>query len=233
MIGSTRKIDIAGELHSRVRELLQGWSGFSVLNEAMQTFADTDVFIVGGVLRDLFSEANRVPRDFDFFLGGPNVDKFVSWLGERGTLGVGPFGSPRWWPEEEESRYADVISIAHFYNGLWACRNIVDALNQFDFTANAVALNLRSKELFDPQNGTLDAKRRLMRAVRFDYPDEPISQQCSLSRLSVLWTRLVHYANILNFSLDPVTRTWVQHHSHYAADAEVFGELFFPPCVKC
>ena len=220
------------ELHAHVLEVLQGWSGFPALKEAMQTFADTEVFIAGGVLRDAFSEANRIPKDFDFFLDGPSVNQFLGWLEERGTLRHGPFGSPRWWPQDER-RYADLISIRHFYNGLWDCRNIVDALNQFDFTANAVALNLRSRELFDPQNGTLDARRRIMRAVRFDYPDEPISAQCSLSRLSVLWTRLVHYANILDFSIEPVTQAWLHRYDYFAADTEVFAELFFPPKVKC
>jgi len=233
VIGATNKIKAGGELHSHILELLQGWNGFPVLDEAMHIFADTDVFIAGGVVRDVFSDANRKPNDFDFFLHGPQVPEFVNWIGERGTLRFGPFGSPRWWPHEEIDPYADLIPVATFDNGLWACRNIVDALNQFDFTANAVALNLRTKELFDPQNGVLDARQRIMRAVRFDYPDEPISQQCSLSRRSVMWTRLVHYANTLDFSIEPVTRRWLQQHSFYAVDAEVFGEVFFPPCIKC
>ena len=43
--------------------------------------------------------------------------------------------------------------ISRFYNGLWVCQNIVDVLNQFNFTGNAIAMDLRSKEFYDPMNG--------------------------------------------------------------------------------
>src|SRR5206468_265849 len=112
-------------LHGRVLELLEGWGGWPALSGALQTFARTEVFIAGGVLRDLFSGARLVPKDFDLFLGGPDVGDFVSHLGGYGTLTAGPFGSPRWRPRGEEARYADVIPIRDFYNGLWKCSDIV------------------------------------------------------------------------------------------------------------
>ena len=67
----------------------------------MQTFDRTEVLVAGGVLRDLFSGVDRPPKDFDFFVDGPEVDSFINWLGARGTLTLGPFGSPRWWPVGE------------------------------------------------------------------------------------------------------------------------------------
>jgi hypothetical protein len=218
-------------LHASVIELLEEWAGFSALESAMQTFNRTEVFVAGGMLRDLFSGASCPPKDFDFFVGGAEVQSFIDWLGDRGTLTLGPFGSPRWWPVGEVAQYADVIPITGFYNGLWKCRDIIDALNQFDFTANAVALDLRSKRLFDPQNGRRDAEASIMRAVRFDYPDEPISANCPLSRLSVLWVRLVHYANTLGFAIEPVTRDWLQDNARFGQDAEAFAGIFFPPAV--
>jgi hypothetical protein len=222
----------ASILHRDVLTTLEGWSGFQALASAMQAFARTEVFIAGGVLRDVLSTQSSIPKDFDFFVSGPDTRKFISRLGERGTFTLGPFGSPRWWPSGEQGQYADVISIEGFYNGLWKCRNIVDVLNQFDFTANAVALDLRSKRLFDPENGVRDARERVMRAVRFDYPDEPISAHCPLSRLSVLWVRLVHYANTLGFSIEPITRSWLRNHARFKDDIEVFSRLFFPPDVR-
>lgn len=228
MDAKTGKLDV---LHSLVCELLEGWSGFVALNGAIQDFAQTEVFIAGGVLRDLLTGRGGVSKDFDLFLGGSDVHRFLDRLGEHGTITLGPFGSARWWPRVEETRYADVISIADFDNGLWQCRDIVDALNQFDFTANAIALDLRSQKLFDPQNGSRDARERVMRAVRFDYPDEIISRACPLSRLSVIWMRLVHYANVLGFAIEPITRNWLQAHAHFREDADVFGRLFFPPVI--
>src|SRR5437588_4002043 len=155
-------------LHGTVLQLLEGWAGFSALERAMQIFEGTEVYLAGGMLRDLFIEASWPPKDFDFFLGGADVDPFISLLGEHGSLALGPFGSPRWWPAEEGAQHADVVPIAGFHNGLWKCRDIKDALNQFDFSANAVALDLRSKELFDPQNGRRDAREKIMWAVRLD-----------------------------------------------------------------
>ena len=227
----TSEQDDVVRLHGIVLELLEGWAGFSALDSAMQTFNTTEVFVAGGVLRDLFGGASCPPKDFDFFIGGPDVPSFIHWLGERGTLSSGPFGSPRWWPAGELIQHADVIPISGFHNGLWKCRDIVDALNQFDFTANAVALDLRSKRLFDPQNGTRDARERVMRAVRFDLPDEPISANCPLSRLSVLWIRLVHFAHTLGFAIEPVTWKWIQDHAHFGQDADAFARTFFRPAV--
>jgi tRNA nucleotidyltransferase/poly(A) polymerase len=217
-------------LHATVLELLEEWAGFSALQSAMRTYDRTEVFVAGGTLRDLFSGV-RPPQDFDLFVDGPDVSAFIHHLAERGTLDFGPFGSPRWWPAGKAAQHADVIPISGFHNGLWKCRDIVDALNQFDFSANAVALDLRSRKLFDPQNGKRDAREKIMRAVRFDLPDEPISVKCSISRLSVLWIRIVHFAHALGFAIEPLTWKWVQENAHFRKDADAFARIFFPPAV--
>ena len=60
----------AGALRTRVFELLEGWGGFTALKSEMQSSARTEVFLAGGVMRDLYSGMSRVPRDFDFFVDG-------------------------------------------------------------------------------------------------------------------------------------------------------------------
>ena len=110
-----------------------------------------------------------------------------------------------------------------------ACENIVDALNQFDFTGNALAVDVRGDRLFDPQNGLRDMRQRLMRMVRFDYPDEPILPGNRLGRLTVLWFRILHYAAELDLAIEPVTRGWLVRHGSAERHLDVFSEDFFVP----
>ena len=220
------------QVHATVIDSLRTWPGYDALEAAMSECAVVDVYLAGGALRDLLQSESRKPKDFDFFLGGARVEHFLERLTVDGSLRVGPFGSPRWYPHAAPDRYADIIPIAHFYNGLWKCEDIVDALNQFDFTANAIAIDLRSPRLFDPQHGLRDLQSGIVRAVRFDYPDEPISAEVSLTRLSVLWFRLIHYAQLLRFKIEPVTLRWLRGHSRFANDASSFTETFFEPDIE-
>jgi len=121
-----------------------------------------------------------------------------------------------------------VVPITRFFNGLWPCENITDVLNQFDFTANGVALDLRTGQFFDPQNGARDIGKRIMRAVRFDYPDQPIAPGIPLTRPEVVWFRILHYAEVLGLKIERATHQWLQANRCYEADAEQFVAPFFP-----
>lgn len=226
---SAADLNLTGDVHAAVQTLLRGWGGFPGLQAAMRTCPRTEVYLAGGAVRDLIRSAQRPPRDFDLFLGGFDVAAFVDVLHRRGTVRCGPFGSPRWFPGDAGTHYADVIPIEHFHNGLWKCRDMVDVLNQFDFTANAVGVDLRRARLFDPQNGVRDGREGVLRAVRFDYPDEPISAQTHITRPCVLWFRLLHYSSELGLDIEPVTRGWLRKNRHFSRDAAEFARLFFPP----
>jgi hypothetical protein len=197
------------------------------LLELLDRYPAVDCFVAGGVVRDVLLEVPPLPSDIDLFLGGSPVPQLVEDLAMAGTVQRGPFGSPRWTPDGETS-YADVIPLESFYNGLWRCEDIVDALNQFDFTCNAVALDLRSGAFYDPQNGARDARRRSLRAVRFDYPDEPIAPGSDLTRLAVLWFRLLHYARARKLEIEPVTLSWLRASRRYDDREGLFAATFFP-----
>jgi transcriptional regulator with XRE-family HTH domain len=221
----------ACKLHAIALKTLRAWAGGEALEAVMRECAHVSVYLAGGALRDLLRSENSRPKDFDLFLGGTGVDRFIRHLARRGNLTFGSFGSPRWHPLDSPDRYADLVPISRFNNGLWKCKDIVDALNQFDFTANAIALDLRLPRLFDPQHGIRDLKSRIIRAVRFDYPEEPIAHDVALSRLSVLWFRLIHYAAVLGFAIDPVTLRWLNDNARFARDANLFAATFFNPHV--
>jgi tRNA nucleotidyltransferase (CCA-adding enzyme) len=221
--------ELATDAHARAFDSLSKWAGYEALSAAMREYPDVSVYLAGGALRDLLRASRHTPKDFDLFVLGANLERFLGRLSAAGTLRYGPFGSPRWFPNGAADRYADVIPITHFYNGLWRCRDILDALNQFDFTANAIAVDLRRPRLFDPQNGLRDVRLGVMRAVRFDYPDEPIGPGEKLTRPAVLWFRLIHYAQALRFKIEPVTLQWLRANRRFSADIDRFSKLFFRP----
>src|SRR5438045_2217365 len=104
--------------------------------ELLEEHADLDAYLVGGVPRDVALGRVSDPKDFDFILRGPAVGAALDAMSRAGDVRLGPFGSPRWFPEGAEI-YCDVMPVDWFFNGLWRCEDIVDALNQFDFTGNA------------------------------------------------------------------------------------------------
>src|SRR5262249_18999421 len=149
---------------------------------------------------------NRPVKDFDFIVGGAAINQALDRLALAGHLSRGPFGSPRWSPQPDGSRSADLIPIEKFRAGLWPCEDIVDVLNQFDCTINAIAIDLRTSVIHDPQNGRRDVERRVMRAVRFDFSIISPAATCLGLGYSVThWFRFVHYASVLGLEIEPVT----------------------------
>ena len=215
------------DIRDRTFAVLQSWAGYPTVRTLLDRFADLDVFVAGGIPRNVILNMEGASKDVDLFIAGDAAKEALAFLGNAGCLGYGPFGSPRWMPFEEE-QYADVIMIEDFSNGLWRCEGIVDALNQFDFTVNAVAFDLRSGTLYDPQNGMRDAERRVMKAVRFDYPDEPFQLGQILVRPAIVWFRILHYAAKLRLDIEPVTLSWLRDRCAYATGADEFGRIFFP-----
>lgn len=197
--------------------------------DALTRFEDLQVFLAGGVIRNCLLEGSSQQKDFDFFLQGPSIKAALELFAQNGQLEATPYGAPRWHPISNPKQYADLMSIEDFVPGLWKCENIVDVLNQFDFTANAVAFDVRSGEMFDPQNGFRDGGQRTMRMVRFDYPEGPFISGATLSRNAILWFRILHYTRILDFTIEPITLEWLKTHRGFNRQLEAFSLLFFRP----
>ena len=216
-------------LFEEARLLFRSWAGYDTLADVMGSLPELDIYLAGGILRDIVLGREPSPTDFDLFLGGDDVDTALNHLKGRGELALGPFGSPRWHPNpaDRSTPYCDVIPIARFFNGLWRCQDIVDVLNQFDFTGNAIAVDMRTGAFYNPQNGIRDLLQRTMRAVRLDYPDEPIMPGHTLTRMTVLWFRIFHFAARLGLSIEPVTMDWLKRNRQFAARAEEFESVFF------
>jgi hypothetical protein len=135
------------------------------------------------------------PKDFDFIFSGSNVAESIELLKQYGDIIVGPFGSPRWFPTQSVT-YSDILQSTRFNAGLWPCEDTLDVLHFIDFTANAIAVDLRRKIILDPHNGRRDICRRILRATRFDHlsteltiENKRLSWGSPLVSLSTLCTR--------------------------------------------
>jgi len=225
---SVEDVGATATLEGQLRRVLLAWGGYPDVRRLMRELPEMDIYLAGGAIRDRLLGIDRPAKDIDLFIGDRGAERFLHKLEQLGSLSRGPFGSPRWHPGKDPACYADVIPIASFYNGLWRCEDMSDVLNQFDFTGNAIAMDLRTGRLLDPVNGLRDLARRQMRAVRFDYPDEPINADCTLTRPAVVWLRMLHYAAACNLTIEPVTRAWLDAHVPYSRHAAEFESLFFP-----
>lgn len=206
------------------------WPGYSAIHTLVER-DDVDLYLAGGAVRNLIIGEQKI-KDYDFFVNSSDKKNVLEYLSKQGKVVFGPFGSPRWYPHGDTEIYCDLIWINEFYNGLWHCKDIVDVLNQFDFTANAVAVDIKSARVFNPENGLRDIENKTIRAVRFDYPNEPISESTSLNRLEVLWIRLLHYANKYNMKIEPITKAWIEDNYSFKKSIPKFEKLFFKTDIK-
>lgn len=212
-----------------VDSILKEDSNFNEILAIADKLGESDLYVAGGALRDTFLETDRPLKDVDLFVSEIGFSPFEKLLKSKGDLLVNPFGSARWYPRQGEKFYYDIIVIERFFNGLWKCDTITDVLNQFDITCNAIAVDLKSKELHNPQNGLSHLQRKELRAVRFDYPEMNISKDIPLSRNSVLWFRYNYYAKQLGFRIEEITKKWIDENSFRINDKAEFAKHFFNP----
>lgn len=218
-------------LIDNLKQKLLAIHSFSIVTEFLLNSVDFELYVAGGAVRDYFINPKFEVKDIDLFYKG-NPNEFIYVLEKNGEVTVGPFGSLRWFPKNEDSIYYDIISIVDFNNGVEKCLNMNDILNQFDFTVNSVAFSLNTGKFFNPINGLLDIKNKILKMVRFDYPNEIISTNVDISRVSVLWFRLLHYSNKLGFEIDSKTWSWLIENKECYNDLEIFEKYFFNPIIN-
>ena len=155
---------------------------FDFVNELKKEIPQSEIFLVGGAVRDTL--LHRRVNDYDFIVrkvDANNLGKFLSKLGKVELVGK-RFGVFKFWPKNE-SHNNPPIEIAlprreHAF-GTGGYRDVEvqsdpnlsvkEDLSRRDFTINAIALkinNLGKLEIIDPFNGQSDLKRKLIKAVR-------------------------------------------------------------------
>lgn len=191
------------------------------------------IYVCGGFLRNLIMGVSD-NKDVDIFVDCSMEEFrcFVEDMASYGKMEYGQYGSPRLYIDDSTVEYIDIVP---FYNFIVAGKpllTIEDILQNFDFTANAIAWDFANEELLDPLNGFDDIKNGLLRAVRFDFPEMSVSDNIRLSAVSVFWFRLLHYQNLLGLSFDAITEKWILENKRRMKDYKLFCKHFFKPSIS-
>ena len=198
----------------------------------LESYQPNTLFICGGCIRSLFIDENSTIKDIDLFVNMPKDDfgNFMNKVKEWGDVDYGQYGSPRLYIKNK-CFYIDIVPFFNFIVSSHPISSIDDLLANFDFTANAIALDVVTKCLNDSQNGIQDIHDKVLRAVRVDFPEKKVSKDIPLSAVSSFWFRLLHYQNKLNFALAPETKIWIINNRFRYVDLALFRKYFFDPQI--
>jgi len=192
---------------------LKGEKLLTWVEELFSVFPESDVYLVGGTIRDLLLGSLKADKiDYDFVVTGVSVLSLTKFLKEKGrVVMVGRrFGVIKFRP----GSFEEVLDIAlprserpWKYTGkrqdfVVTCDPLLpiekDLLRR-DFTINAMALSLRTGQFVDPHRGVYDLKRGLIRAV--SSPKDRFQED--YSRM----LRALRFALQLKFNIEKATFT--------------------------
>ena len=135
-----------------------------------------ELYLVGGVVRDLFLGRAHETLDFDYIVSGIDEDDLLALLGEIGradlvgkSFGVIKFRTP-------EDLTVDIalprteVSTGPGHRDFKVVSDpdlpVASDLERRDFTINSMALSLRDFKLVDPLGGAKDLEKRILRVNR-------------------------------------------------------------------
>ncbi len=139
--------------------------------------SQAEIYLVGGAVRDLILK--RPTKDYDLVIRGLAQKTLTSWLKKYGQVNfVGKsFGVFKWqptnWPYETldvalprtESSIKGTGQYRDFKITSSDTLKIEQDLARRDFTINAMAFNLQTRQLIDPHNGLADLKNKIIKCV--------------------------------------------------------------------
>lgn len=192
-----------------------------------------EIYICGGYIRDHIMYGYG-GKDIDVFIkcSKKELDALIVHLSKYGKIVYGQYGSPRFYLNDNDSHYIDIVPFYNFIVSSEPVHTINDLLSNFDFTANAIGINIKTGTIYDPVQGITDIKNRVLRAVRLDFPEKYVSNKIPLSAVSVFWFRLLHYQNKLKFEFDKITKEWIIKNAYRIKDLEMFKKYFFKPYIS-
>jgi len=142
------------------------------------TFPEAELFLVGGAVRDLLLA--RKTKDYDFLVRGLPAKPLEGFLRRYGKLSwVGKnFGVYKFYPKDSpfdeaidfalprtESSFSKTGGYRDFHIVSDFRLPVEKDLARRDFTINAIAADLKKRQLVDPFGGLLDLEQGLIRAV--------------------------------------------------------------------
>lgn len=191
-----------------------------------------EFYVCGGCIRDYIINGSG-GKDIDIFVNCSKEElrMLVDYLEIYGHVVFGQYGSPRFYFNTNEEHYIDIVPFYNFVVSPNPIQTIDNLLENFDFTANAIGLNIKTGVIHDPVQGIADIKNHVLRAVRLDFPEKPVSEDICLSAVSVFWFRILHYQNKLGFDFEKQTKEWIIDNAYRIRDLEMFKKYFFTPNI--
>ncbi|MDJ0625305.1 MAG: HD domain-containing protein [Candidatus Caenarcaniphilales bacterium] len=189
-------------------------------SELLRIFENTNSYLVGGLIRDFVHNncEELLTKDFDFVVFNcPDLAAFSRNIAD-----------------ETDSSFIELDSETQSYrivNDKWQVdivaprgRDIEEDLEERDFSINAVAYELSSKKILDPQKGLEDLEQKVIRGIQEkNFKDDPL--RCIRS------FRIAAQLSNPNekFKIDSETKLWIQNASrdlHKVASERISHEIW-------
>ena len=198
----------------------------------LESFNSDTIFICGGCIRSILIDEKKSIKDIDLFVNMNEEDffTFIEDIKSWGAIDYGQYGSPRLFFNDRDF-YIDIVPFSNFTVSSAPILSVDDLLANFDFTANAIGIDVVTKRVINTQNGIQDIHNKILRAVRLDFPEKNVSKDIPLSAVSSFWFRLLHYQKKLNFVFSPETKKWILKNRFRYRDLQLFKRYFFDPQV--
>lgn len=206
---------------------------FQFLHELVAEFPDAEIYVVGGIVRDVLLD--REAKDYDLVIRGVPADALRTFLESRGHVDlVGRnFGVLKYVPSSakasgDEPEGVNPLALCSFSEGgidialprrdhaegTGGARDfevqadhtlaVEEDLSRRDFTINAMAWDLRQGRLVDPFGGRSDLDQRCIRAVGH------ATERFTEDRSRML--RALRFAAQLGFDIDSETFDAIRDH---------------------
>ncbi len=166
-----------------------------------------DAYIVGGAVRDLLLNPNKIPKDFDIATSAKpeevrNLFKNSIFVGQAfGVCLVNLQGQHfEVTSFRKEGRYLDKRRPENIQIGTFK-----DDCNRRDFTINSIYYDPVQKHIIDPHLGINDIKQKLIRCVG--------SAENRLQEDALRILRMIRFAANLSFTLDNESLNAARNHS--------------------
>ena len=105
------------EFLEKMCSVLRSRIGCEVIRGIVEEFPDLEIYLAGGIVRDVVLDRQSQIKDIDLFVNGKSVESALRLLDDSGHLTQSPHGTPRWYPRQDIEEYFDFIPIRQFYNG--------------------------------------------------------------------------------------------------------------------
>ncbi|MFA6099036.1 MAG: hypothetical protein WCV50_05885 [Patescibacteria group bacterium] len=190
---------------------------FSFIKRLQKAFPPSEVFLVGGIIRDVI--LNRQSKDYDFVVRQVPINRLQAWLKKQGWMDlVGKnFGVLKFLPHNAQPITHNQQPTEPFDIALPRTEHAFDTggyrdfkvqsdaklpiekdLGRRDFTINALAYDIKNKKLIDLFGGLKDIKDKRIKTV--GKPEQRFRED--YSRM----LRALRFACQLEFKIEP--KTW-------------------------